>query len=216
MTWRIDVLVIDDDKFSQKLICHALSEDFVPRMADDGESGIASALETVPDIILLDVEMPDINGYEVCDRPHQNASTQQIPIVFLSSHTSLRERMQGYEVGADDYLVKLFEPEALVAKLLVIFKYRQQQRAGPGAAARRAKLCLQRFRSIGPGLFTVTDWLGLNCCMQFFTDKGDQWFSSSGSIKPLEMELMSLVSRTTASSISVTATSCSIPTSACW
>lgn len=102
----IDILAIDDDKFVQKLIVKALqSSELSVRTADDGELGIAAAIQQVPSIILLDVEMPGINGYEVCDRLRNLEATKNVPIVFLSSHSSLRERLQGYEVGADDYLI---------------------------------------------------------------------------------------------------------------
>ncbi len=111
------VLIIDDDRFVQNVIQKALFKSYETRTADDGKLGLALAEKWQPNIILLDVEMPGQNGYEVCDALKHNAATAQIPIVFLSSHSSLRERMLGFEMGADDYLVKPCSQELLQTKL---------------------------------------------------------------------------------------------------
>jgi CheY-like chemotaxis protein len=69
MSHSYDILAIDDDRLSQKIISKALkSGGYKARLADDGESGLSEALGEIPDIILLDVEMPGTNGYEVCER----------------------------------------------------------------------------------------------------------------------------------------------------
>lgn len=129
MSSAVDILAVDDDKISQKMIRRALeSAGYTPRPAFNGEEGIKEALRSVPDIILLDVEMPGLSGYEVCDQLRQQEPTKKTPIVFLSSHSSLRERMQGYEVGADDYLVKPFEPKTLTARVKVLLRFRDQER----------------------------------------------------------------------------------------
>ncbi|MDQ7049211.1 MAG: response regulator [Enterobacterales bacterium] len=110
MSEKIDILAIDDDKFIHKMIARALdSEDVAIRFAVNGEAGIKMATESIPEIILLDVEMPGINGYETCERLRALDVTRNVPIVFLSSRSSLRERMQGYEAGGDDYLVNLLK-----------------------------------------------------------------------------------------------------------
>jgi DNA-binding response OmpR family regulator len=111
------ILVIDDDKFIQKVLVKSLRDDYDTEVASSGEQGIALAQRYKPHVILLDVEMPGQNGYEVCDSLKHEAVTCDIPVVFLSSHSSLRERMLGYEVGGQDYLVKPFELEELRAKL---------------------------------------------------------------------------------------------------
>ncbi len=84
-TDKIDILIIDDDKISQKIIIRALTDEFKTHTAGDGESGITMALELIPDLILLDVEMPGLNGYEVCDRLRNNEATRKIPIIFMPS-----------------------------------------------------------------------------------------------------------------------------------
>jgi CheY-like chemotaxis protein len=220
MTKTYDILAIDDDKLSQKIISRTLqSGGFDPRLAADGTSGIAEALRKIPDIILLDVEMPGMNGYEVCERLREMQETKDTPIVFLSSHSSIRERMQGYEVGADDYVVKPFEPEHLIARVNVLLKYKEQREEllEQYELARKTALIamtgtselgvamqfLERsyayttFEELSRGLFDTTDRLQLNCSLMLSTDYGPLWFSSDGSIKPLEMEIMEMADKTT-------------------
>ncbi|MCF6202212.1 MAG: response regulator [Methylococcaceae bacterium] len=217
MTTKIDVLVIDDDKFIQKLITKTLTTEMMEvRTADDGESGIEEAIKKCPDIILLDVEMPGINGYEVCDRLRNKESSKQVPIIFLSSHSSLRERMQGYEVGADDYLVKPFEKDNLVARINVLVKYHierkelheQYQLAHKNAVAAMTgsselaiamrflekSLSFHSINELAQGLFECTDQLSLECCAMIFANENtSMWYSSENTaISPLEKELIEM------------------------
>ncbi len=216
---KIDILAIDDDKFIQKVITRSLqSETISVRTADDGESGIAEATQRVPDIILLDVEMPGINGYEVCDRLRSLDATKDIPIVFLSSHSSLIERMQGYEVGGDDYLVKPFEKENLLARVNILVKYhneRQELRDQYELAHRSAltamtstselgmaikfmekSLLCSNINELADGLFEVTDQFSLDCCAMILDNEQTFWYSSeSTAISPLEKELIEMCDR---------------------
>ena len=217
MTTKIDVLVIDDDKFIQKLITKTLKTEMMEvRAADDGEAGIEEAIRKRPDIILLDVEMPGINGYEVCDRLRNIESTKDVPIVFLSSHSSLRERMQGYEVGADDYLVKPFEKDNLIARINVLVKYhieRKELREQYQLAHKNAMTALtgsselaiaMRFleksfsfhstNELAQGLFECTDQFSLECCAMIFKyENTPMWYSSENTaISPLEKELIEM------------------------
>jgi len=129
MQSQIKILAIDDDKISQKFIGRALSDDcFEMNYGDAGAQGFDKAIELNPDIIILDVEMPGMNGYQVCEKLREHPVTKDTPVVFLSSHSTLRDRMQGYEVGADDFLVKPFESDDLVAKMRVLAKYLEEQK----------------------------------------------------------------------------------------
>lgn len=123
------ILIIDDDRFVQNVLQKSLFKKYETRTADNGKQGLLLAESWQPTIILLDVEMPGQNGYEVCDALKHNPATAQIPVVFLSSHTALRERMLGFEAGADDFLVKPWSQEILEAKLekiTEIYKERAQ------------------------------------------------------------------------------------------
>lgn len=210
------ILVIDDDKFMHKLIKRALEPfDFIVECAPDGQSGIAETLSYQPDIILLDVEMPGTNGYEVCEHLKNLDNVKDIAIVFLSSQSSLRERLQGYEVGGDDYLTKPFEKEHLVARLKVLGKYqkerkemKEQYRLAQQTAitamtgTSEISLALQFMeRSISyttieetmQGLLETTDQFQMDCCVCIHNGNDNyDWFSSDGTISPLEKELVEM------------------------
>jgi len=218
MSDKIDVLAIDDDKFVQKLIAKALdSETILVRSALDGEIGIEMANEMVPDVILLDVEMPGINGYETCERLRNSLVTCEVPIIFLSSRSSLRERMQGYEVGGDDYLVKPFESENLLARINVLVRYQQErlslqkqfqvaQKTAVTALTGTSELGLamqfleksivySSTEELMIGLFAGTNQLELDCCVMVLTNEGCSWHTSKNAISPIEKELLEMSDR---------------------
>ena len=206
------VLVIDDDKLVRNIVCRALSDIFQTVTAENGEEGIQKASLEKPDFILLDVEMPGMNGYEVCDQLRQEPSFPNIPIIFLSSRGGLRERMQGYEVGATDYLVKPFESEELVAKLKMLGQLRREKEvlSNKAASASETALLAMRgssemglaiqfieatylsgdFSTISHRFFDVTSQLGLNCTLMFNTRSERLFFTPSGNISPLEKEVI--------------------------
>ena len=209
------VLAIDDDKISQRFIARALARQYSLHSAYSGDDGIQRARELEPDIILLDVEMPGMNGYEVCDQLRQNPRTQNTPIIFLSGHSSLRERMLGFEAGADDYLVKPFAPEELLAKLGVLVRYRQKQNelqekvikaeeTAYTALTGSSELGLamnfveqsynaQNYETLAFRLFSITTTLGLNCSLVILDGEEKNYFSSSQTINPLETEVMAML-----------------------
>ncbi|MDH5376852.1 MAG: response regulator [Gammaproteobacteria bacterium] len=209
------LLVIDDDKIGHKVIDRDLLGLFEVSHAYSGEDGIAVAQEVLPDVILLDVEMPGMNGYEVCDALKHLPAISDTPIIFLSSHSSLRERMQGYESGGSDYIVKPFVREDLVAKINVLIKYRQEQlrlRLKMEEAQKTANIAMSGsselalamafvershnasdFESLANYFLKVTDKFGLNTVVLITIDDTDHWFSSAGSVSPLENQLVTML-----------------------
>jgi len=82
--------------------------------AEDGLAAVDLALKEKPDLVILDVQMPKLNGYDVCKRIKAEASLKHVPVIFLTVHGSEREKRQGLDAGAVEYLVKPFSPEELV------------------------------------------------------------------------------------------------------
>ncbi|MBU3915343.1 response regulator [bacterium] len=113
------ILIVDDNKLNQKIIIEILKEDFTLETADDGEKALGIIQEFRPSIILLDIMMPGIDGYEVCKRVKQNTEYSNIKILLVSAKTTVEDRLRGYEVGADDYIVKPFDEDELFAKVSV-------------------------------------------------------------------------------------------------
>ncbi|CAH9049643.1 Protein-glutamate methylesterase/protein-glutamine glutaminase [Pseudoalteromonas holothuriae] len=113
------VLAVDDEPFNLEIIEEILEDlDFELRTAASGPECLDMLEEFNPQVILLDVSMPKMNGYEVCRAIKSNPDTSHIVVMFVSARGSVEERMEGYSVGAEDYIVKPFGQGELTAKLL--------------------------------------------------------------------------------------------------
>lgn len=119
------VLVIDDAVAVHRLIRTHLSEQrFEVISAYDGKSGLAVATAAEPDLILLDVDMPVLNGYEVCRRLKANSVTRPVPVLFLTAAATVDQKVRGLDVGACDYIAKPFEPAELRARVRAALRTR--------------------------------------------------------------------------------------------
>jgi diguanylate cyclase (GGDEF)-like protein len=112
------ILVVDDDPNIRELIVETLSKDeYSPIEAKDGKEALAICEKDRPDIVVLDVMMPDLDGLEVCLRLRGEALTSHIPIILLTAKGMLEDKIMGMETGADDYLTKPFDPLELEARI---------------------------------------------------------------------------------------------------
>jgi DNA-binding response OmpR family regulator len=113
---RAKVLIIDDELDSVRLIGYLLeSEGYKIVAALNGERGIEKALAETPDLVILDVMMPGMDGYEVCRRLRSNPQTASIPILMFTAKSQLMNKVIGFESGADEYLTKPIRPAELLA-----------------------------------------------------------------------------------------------------
>ena len=112
------ILIIDDDLDTLRLVGLMLQrQGYQISAATNGQQGLEKAFEEDPDLILLDVMMPDMDGYEVTRRLRQNPSTLQTPILMFTAKTQLDDKVIGFEVGANDYLTKPTHPSELQARV---------------------------------------------------------------------------------------------------
>ena len=113
-----NILVVDDTPQTLQLLVAILSgANYTVRPADSGALALASALAYPPELVLLDVNMPEMSGFEVCRQLKQNPATQAIPVVFLSGLTDLDDRVQGFQLGAVDFVAKPFQRDELLARV---------------------------------------------------------------------------------------------------
>ncbi len=115
------ILIAEDDKDIRDLIVLTLEFngfDVIP--VEDGRAAVEKAQQDTFDIILMDVRMPRMTGYEACRRLKENESTQSIPIIFLSAKGQETEIQTGLEAGASDYVLKPFSPDALIQKIKAV------------------------------------------------------------------------------------------------
>jgi len=112
------ILVIDDEQEIRNVIRDYLEEQGYEILdAPNGRDGLQIAKTAHPDLILLDVEMPDMNGYEVCRQIRGVVEIQHTPIIMLTAHTQEKEELNGFRSGADDYIPKPFKPVRLLARI---------------------------------------------------------------------------------------------------
>ncbi len=112
------ILIVDDDRTIRMVLRrHLENQGYVVADAKSGVEALKSFETEMPDLVVSDVMMPEMDGFEFCRRLRTTPSGQLIPFIFLSSLGELDDRIEGYEIGADDYLIKPFEPRELVAKI---------------------------------------------------------------------------------------------------
>ncbi len=111
------VLVTDDDEFMRVMIAESIGGHFTIVEASSGDECLEVAARERPDVILLDVEMAGIDGYETCRRLKADFELDSIPVIFVSSHDEIGARLRGYEAGGEDYILKPFDAEELHAKV---------------------------------------------------------------------------------------------------
>ncbi|HEC85042.1 MAG: hypothetical protein DRR08_06975 [Candidatus Parabeggiatoa sp. nov. 2] len=112
------ILIVDDIPFEIKLLFIFLSHTcFEVLVAHDGIEGIKTAESAQPDLIMLDVIMREMDGFEVCQKIKNNEKTKDIPIIFMTARTELVDKITGFELGAADYITKPFEHEEVLARV---------------------------------------------------------------------------------------------------
>jgi DNA-binding response OmpR family regulator len=131
------VLVVDDDLDAVRLVGLMLERrGYGIIAAQSGAQALMKAQTENPDLIILDVMMPDMDGYEVCRRLRANPSTADIPIMMFTAKTQKNDKVAGFQAGADDYLTKPIHPEELVSRLeaVMLRASRRQEEAAPAGA----------------------------------------------------------------------------------
>lgn len=111
------VLIVDDTEANLDILLEKLGDDFDVRVALDGESALSQVSEEAPDIILLDIMMPDMDGYEVCRRLKNEPGTREIPVIFLTAMTEAQDEKKGLDLGAVDFITKPFNPDLVKARV---------------------------------------------------------------------------------------------------
>ena len=125
------ILIIDDDLDTLRLVGLMLQrQGYQISAATNGQQGLEKAFEEDPDLILLDVMMPDMDGYEVTRRLRQNPSTVETPILMFTAKTQLDDKVTGFEVGANDYLTKPTHPSELQARVKTLLSRVSEKKTG--------------------------------------------------------------------------------------
>ncbi len=111
------ILIVDDTETNIDILVDTFGEKYDVAVAMDGESALEAVEEDPPDLILLDIMMPGMNGFDVCKQLKDNPETANIPVVFLSALTEAEEKQRGLDLGAVDFITKPFDSSEIQAKV---------------------------------------------------------------------------------------------------
>ena len=209
------ILIIDDEAEILELLNILItSEGYETTKATNGTEALALLEQHKFDAIVSDVQMPEMNGYQLVVNLRENPATKDIPFVFVSALTTLEEMLQGYELGADEYIKKPIDPNEVVIKLNHIIESKlkhvnlNQQLGETQKAAMQAmsyssylgqvlqfiqnSLTCDSFDSLAKEVFNALEMLGLIGTLQIHTHDGIKTYSPNGQVNPLEANIIEM------------------------
>jgi len=211
------ILLVEDDDFAAIFAAEILSSEYAVQHASNGQAALDMVSEGIPDLVLLDVDMPGMSGYEVCRALRADPAIDDLPIIFLSGMVSDEKRLSGYEAGGDDYLSKPISAEELRAKIkLALASHAERRRLKQelSGAFSTAMTAMSSAAEIGAILqflqasFTCPDYAavcrevlntlgsyGLEASVQIRGQQKSVSFGPNGPCSPLEDSVLTHMSR---------------------
>lgn len=133
------ILIVDDTPLNLDILKNILSTEYDVKLAINGEVALRVAQKTLPDLILLDIMMPNMNGYEVCQQLKLDPRTAHIPVIFVTAMNEISDEAKGFEVGAVDYIVKPVSPPIVLARVKTHLALHNQQLALEAQVSQRTQ-----------------------------------------------------------------------------
>ena len=157
------ILIVDDVKTNIDILVQALRDEYKLSVALDGAAALRSVEKNAPDLVLLDIVMPGLDGYEVCRQLRAQESTRELPVMFLSALEDVKDKTRGFEVGGNDYLTKPFEVLEVKARVRSLLKAKAYADAVREAMARDLRIAREIQMGILPAdLAAATKGTGLD------------------------------------------------------
>jgi len=209
------VLIVDDDPITLGMLETNLEDDFDVQTADSGETCLETVANFAPDLVLLDIEMPGIDGYETCRRLQEGRDGRLLPVIFVSSHDTLEERLKAYESGGTDFVIKPFEADELIVKSEKAIKLEAERRRLAQEKDSMQQMAMNFLTNLGESgtvlqflrnCFTCSDYpalakmimdamqeYGATCLVQVRVSTGTRTFTQQGPASPLEESVFGMV-----------------------
>lgn len=207
------ILSVDDEPINQVIVEELFSSQFEVALLSSGEECLSQIKHIKPALILLDVSMPGIDGYQTCSTLKADESTRHIPIVFVSARSTLEDKIKGYVAGGQDYITKPFNHSELGLKIEQLIKsasktltdMAQENHLSPVLASSKPlfstdsdtithffdiSLNCYSVEELGKILLNTCEQLHLNCVIQFRSADSKFNFSSISEASPLELSLI--------------------------
>lgn len=206
------VLLVDDERFTHELVAEALKGQCELMSTEDGAEAIMAIEARKPDLIIMDVEMPGINGLDLCAALRESSATANTPVIFLSGHDEIADRVAGYSAGGDDYVVKPFSMRELSAKVMNLLASASLLRETKNTAefatstamtvmsnmgeigvlleALKAINTAQVFRKIGDAVIAAINDYALQGAVQIRAPEAPITLNSQGEASPVEVAVI--------------------------
>jgi len=210
------ILLVDDSPDDIRILMENLKTDYAVLAATSGEKALETAVrEPRPDIILLDVMMPGLSGYDTCRRLKENDLTRDVDVIFVSAHDTTEEKLAGYDAGGSDYLIKPVQPEELLKKVRLAINNRDKRAEATAEKSMAIQTAMTAISSAGEQgvvldfmrrsfttnsieelaslIVEVTENFGLKNSVQIRGQRQLVNLSSGGTMPPLEQEILSRI-----------------------
>lgn len=204
------LMIVDDDQSNLQLMSLSLEDRYQVQCADSGDTCLKQLADDKPDVVILDVEMPDINGYDLCRNLRKSKVTKDLPVLFLSAHTDLDSKLAGYNAGGDDYLTKPVDIEELCAKVDRSIALRSEHHSKLSATKEMAKAIIndsaeysvvlnycektfttENYHAIAWELLVALEEFNLSCCVRVHTPQEEVLLATGGdNCSPIEEDLL--------------------------
>lgn len=206
------IMAVDDQPTNLKIIEHIIEDDYEIFMAASGEECLENLSNFKPDLILLDIMMPNMDGYETCKKIKQNDEWKDIQVIFVSALDSIEDKLKGYEHGAADYFVKPFEPDELLVKIQHILDYKDELNNKDESVKSASQVAMKamtnaseigsilRFmqesfsvksiKELAKLILNANTQFGLNCSVQVRTNDEIVTLNDKGVASPLEKNIL--------------------------
>lgn len=155
------ILLVDDTKTNLDVLIRSLGDDYRLAVARDGQKALAYAGRNRLDLILLDIMMPEMDGYAVCRKLKENPETSEIPVIFVSAMDSPGDKTRGFEIGAVDYITKPFDASEVKARVKTQLHLKLARQALRNEKAALEEMVVERTRKIAETQTEILERLGL-------------------------------------------------------